>query len=172
MSSDFSTSEILATGTILCFDVNLLALWNWWQLSHNALLHSTHTHVALVLLSSLSQDIHCFSACCIFPFSNNPTANWFTGSCSTHSFAEQPSFWAWTVVLHTGHLFSFKMFVLMYDSMHASQKVWRHGKYFGTVKISRHIEQYVKSPFSVAILMQNNFCNLKCKVHECSTFIL
>jgi hypothetical protein len=37
-------------------EVNLLALWHWWQVLHNTSLHSTQTNNAGSDFSSLSQD--------------------------------------------------------------------------------------------------------------------
>jgi hypothetical protein len=75
--------------TVLCFEVNLLALWYWWQFLHSASLHSTQTNNAGSDFSSLSQDIHCVSARSIFCFSVNPITKEFNGSPFAQSSEEQ-----------------------------------------------------------------------------------
>jgi hypothetical protein len=43
---EFFSNWIAVIDTVLCLEVNLLALWYWWQFLHSASLHSTQTNNA------------------------------------------------------------------------------------------------------------------------------
>jgi hypothetical protein len=128
------------------------------HVSQYASSHTIHHEIALLDFPYRSQELQSFSDLMIaFRFSNERTKR-FPGNCLDHvsdfpPFSSNDTSWR-----HIGHLkpVDFSPFTddVIYVWMHVSQNVWRYGRYFGTLNVSRHIVQVSRSSTVLSTLVE------------------
>ena len=105
-----------------------------------------------------SHELQSFSDLMIaFRFSNERTKR-FPGNCLDHASGFPPFSSNDTSWRHIGHFkpvdLSHFTDDVIYVWMHVSQNVWRYGRYFGTLNVSRHIVQISRSSTALSTLVE------------------
>jgi hypothetical protein len=151
-------SFISFIGIIECCNVTFNDLWQFSHVLQYASSHTIHHETALSDIPFRSHELQSFSDLMIAFLFNNERTKWFPGNCLDHvsgfsSFSPND-----TSRRHIGHLKPVDLSPfsddVMYVWMHVSQNVWRHGKYFGTLSVSRHIVHVSRSSTVFSTLVE------------------
>lgn len=135
-------------------------LWiNLQQALQRFSLHCWHLIVAITSSSFCLQESHKTSVCFWYD-SDIANSWWFIGSCSAHALADMFLAGEGMASRHTGQSNDIVFFFWtqsdidesINDSIHNSQNVCRHGKYFGFLNFSKldnpkHFLLYLKRPY-------------------------